>query len=102
MRSCYDYEQADRGERKIAYNLVLNGDAEFTFTRAADWLEDPLNPHTIAATSKDTYTRFTIITVCRILLDYAGMRLPPGRPAEARLPHASSTSKCSNCSTPPS
>ena len=85
VRTCYDYER-EPGERKIAYNLVLNGDAGFTFARAADWLEDPLNPHTIAATRKDAYTRFTIITACRILLDYAGIEFT--RATSESLPHA--------------
>jgi hypothetical protein len=35
------------------------------------WLLDPLNPHAIAATRQNTYTRFTLLTIIRCLLDYA-------------------------------
>jgi hypothetical protein len=58
-------------ERKIAYKLVLNGQAEFTFERGEKWLLDPLNPHAIAETRQDSYTRFTIISIVRCLLGYA-------------------------------
>jgi hypothetical protein len=70
FRSIYDYERRV-DERKIAYGLVINGDVDYTFVRGADWLADPLNPHAVAATRRDTYTRYTILAVVRCLLDYA-------------------------------
>ncbi len=36
-----------------------------------DWLLDPLNPHSIAQTRKNTYLRFTQLSVIKCLLDYA-------------------------------
>src|SRR5262249_55263877 len=36
-----------------------------------DWLLDPLNPHSIAQTRRDTYLRFTKISIIKCLLDYA-------------------------------
>src|SRR5262249_16456041 len=39
--------------------------------RAPDWLLDPLDPHAIATTRRNAYTRFTILAIARCLLDYA-------------------------------
>src|SRR5207249_4960316 len=70
LRSVYDYERG-LDQRKIAYSLVINGDASFTFVRAADWISDPLSPHAVAAARKDSYTRYTILALVRCLLDFA-------------------------------
>ena len=72
LRTVYDYA-APTVDRKIypglrAENLI---DAEDQYERRADWLLDPLNPHAIAATRKDVYTRYTILTIVNRLLDFA-------------------------------
>jgi hypothetical protein len=58
-------------ERKIYYGLREEEQFAFGFSRTADWLLDPLNPHAIASTRRNTYTRFTELSVGRCLLDYA-------------------------------
>ena len=70
LRTVYDYEQP-LGDRKIAYGLVLNGAASATFDRGAAWLRDPLDSHAIAATRRDSHTRFVLLAIVRCLLDYA-------------------------------
>ena len=70
FRSIYDYERRV-DERKVAYGLVINGDADFTFVRGADWIADPLDPHAVAATRRDSYTRYAILSIVGCLLDYA-------------------------------
>lgn len=72
LRTVYDYT-TDVSKRKIYYglvfeNLLLLGN---TYLRRQDWLLDPLNPHAIATTRSNTYTRFTLLTIIRCLLDYA-------------------------------
>src|SRR5262249_54435587 len=36
-----------------------------------DWLLDPLNPHLIAATRANAYTRYTLMALVRCFLEYA-------------------------------
>lgn len=69
LRSIYDYNKSP-DKRKIAYKLVLDA-GEPDFTRKHDWLRDPLNPHAIAETRKNSYNKFTILAIVRCLLDYA-------------------------------
>jgi hypothetical protein len=68
FRSVYDWSAK---ERKIAYKLVLNGQPDFTFERSREWLRNPLNPHALAEARRDSYTRFTILSIVRCLVDYA-------------------------------
>jgi hypothetical protein len=69
LRGLYDYERpAD--ERKRAFLLVLNGEEELSFAGSLDWLRDPLDPHLVARTRRDSYTRFTILTVARCLIAF--------------------------------
>lgn len=70
LRLLYDYDRP-LNERKIAYKLVLNGQAMSGVERNAAWLRDPLNPHALAETRRDSYCRFTISAIVRCLLDYA-------------------------------
>jgi Tc toxin complex TcA C-terminal TcB-binding domain len=70
FRTFYDYT-TDKNARKIYYGLFIEGSLPNTYKRGADWLFDPLNPHAIAATRKNTYTRFTILAIVRCLLDSA-------------------------------
>jgi hypothetical protein len=70
FRLIYDY-----GElvfyRKVYYGLKLEERLTVNYRRQVDWLLDPLDPHTIAATRRNTYTRYTLLSLIRCLLDYA-------------------------------
>jgi len=75
FRTVYDYE-AQRGspnQRNIYYGLELDAKLPNVplYQQADGWLLDPLNPHSIAATRHFTYTRFTIMSLVRCLLDFA-------------------------------
>lgn len=72
LRTVYDYE-APLGERNIYYGLELDAKLPDVslYQQAEDWLLDPLNPHLIAATRRYAYTRFTIMSLVRCLLDFA-------------------------------
>ena len=70
FRSIYDYERP-LNSRKIYYGLEMEETLEEGFQRLPDWLLDPINPHAIAGTRPNTYTRFTLLSIIRCLLDYA-------------------------------
>ena len=73
LRSVYDYERPP-ADRKISYRLVVDEQPNApvgTFERDPDWVADPVNPHAIAETRALSYTRFTLLAICRCLLDYA-------------------------------
>jgi hypothetical protein len=70
FRSAYDYTKPE-GERKIYPGLWLEESLDTTFRRAEEWLLDPLNPHAIAATRRNTYTRYTILSIIRCFLEFA-------------------------------
>lgn len=57
-------------ERKIYFGLVQEEDLSEVYKRARNWLGDPLNPHAIAETRGNTYTRFTILSLVRCLLEF--------------------------------
>lgn len=59
------------GLRKIYPELRLEESLPNNYERAKDWLLDPLDPHKIAATRGNAYTRYTILAIVRCLLDYA-------------------------------
>jgi hypothetical protein len=71
FRTVYYWGASSQTQRKIYYGLVRESSAELTFQRNDDWLLDPLNPHNIAETRRNTYTRFTLISIAQCLLDYA-------------------------------
>jgi hypothetical protein len=70
LRSVYDYERPPAG-RKIAPLLERDATHPASFDRAAEWLLDPLDPHAIAELRAGSYTRFTILSIVRCLLDEA-------------------------------
>lgn len=70
FRLVYDYFASEE-DRKIYYGLILEEDYENLQDRIAEWYEDPLNPHAIAATRQNAYTRFTIMSIGSTLLAYA-------------------------------
>jgi hypothetical protein len=72
FRTIYDY-QAPVNERQIYYGLELDAKQsdDQRYKRAASWLLDPLDPHRIASTRRYAYTRFTLMSLKRCLLDFA-------------------------------
>jgi len=75
FRTVYDYESqiGPPNQRNIYYGLELDANSPDAplYQQADGWLLDPLNPHSIAATRHLAYTRFTIMSVVRCLLDFA-------------------------------
>lgn len=70
-RSVYDYTNNALSNRKIFYGLILEASITSTFTQASNWLLDPLNPHLIAKTRANAYTRYTLINIIECLYGYA-------------------------------
>jgi hypothetical protein len=70
FRAVYDYS-VPVGQRKIYYGLTREETLGATYQRPDAWLLDPLNPHGIASTRMNTYTRFTLIALIRCFLEYA-------------------------------
>ena len=70
FRSVFDYERPV-DQWKIYYGLIAEETIEGGFQRAIDWLLDPINPHAIAVHRPNAYTRFTVLSIIRCLLDYA-------------------------------
>jgi hypothetical protein len=69
-RTVYNYS-AQPGNQKIYYGLVQEESRGDGYDRANNWLLDPLNPHEIASTRRNTYTRYTILSIVRCLLAFA-------------------------------
>lgn len=88
LRTVYDYT-AEVTKRKIYHGLVAEELLSNTYKRSQDWLLDPLNPHQIAVTRQNTYTRFTLQTIILCLLDYANAEFtqdtPESNPRARRL-----------------
>jgi hypothetical protein len=72
FRTVYDYT-APLNQRKVYYGLTREEQIQLSDfpERATDWLLDPLNPHLIASTRRNTYTRFTLLSLVDSFLDYA-------------------------------
>ncbi|MBV6447992.1 neuraminidase-like domain-containing protein [Nitrosomonas sp.] len=70
FRTVYNYTAA-MNNRKIYPGLITEQSFPETYKRSDNWLLDPLDPHLIAATRANTYSRFTILAIVRCLLDYA-------------------------------
>jgi hypothetical protein len=70
LSSVYDYVRAIP-DRKIAYKLVGEESEDFLFQRVQSWLDDPLDPHSIAETRRGTYSRYTIVEIAKCLLGFA-------------------------------
>jgi sugar lactone lactonase YvrE len=66
----YDYTK-NIESRKIYYGLVLEESKDDTINRPNNWLSDPLNPHNVAKTRRDAYTKFTVQSIVRCLIEYA-------------------------------
>ncbi|MCK6695654.1 MAG: hypothetical protein L6Q97_26560, partial [Thermoanaerobaculia bacterium] len=59
------------GERKIFYGLQQEENLSESYERPVAWLSDPLNPHHIAATRKQAYSRYTLLALTRLCLQAA-------------------------------
>ncbi len=70
LRTIYDYS-APLPFRKIYDGLRREETNTGGYERSDDWLRDPLNPHAIAATRPNTYTRYTLMSLIRCFLDFA-------------------------------
>lgn len=71
-RSVYDYTVSSNiSPRKIFFGLVLEESIQNVYNRPADWLLDPLNPHLIAKTRANAYTKYTVMSIVQCLLGYA-------------------------------
>jgi len=70
FRTVYAYH-LPLDQRKIDYGLELEHGIASKFERPLKWLLESLNPHDIAQTRADTYTRFTVQSIVRCLLDFA-------------------------------
>jgi hypothetical protein len=57
--------------RKIYRGLELEGRITSEYARVPEWLTEELNPHIFARKRKNAYTRFTVMSIVRCLLDYA-------------------------------
>lgn len=70
-RSVYDYTNNIATKRKIFYGLVLEQSITNVYQRPADWLLDPLNPHLIAETRANAYTKYTLMNIVQCMVAYA-------------------------------
>ena len=69
-RQVYDYLQST-GKRKIYHYLKVEQQLPFDLEQADEYLNDSTNPHIIARTRKNTYTRHILLLIIRCLIDYA-------------------------------
>jgi len=74
-RSVYDYTQEYRpsnsiNNRRIYYGFVEEAKIQSTFDYLPQYLTDPLNPHAIAATRANAYTKYTLQNIIQCLNSY--------------------------------
>lgn len=70
-RSVYDYTIALVAKRKIFYGLIKEQTINSTYVQASNWLLDPLNPHLIAQTRANAYTKYTLMNIIQCMYAYA-------------------------------
>ena len=70
FRTVYDYALKDPSARKIYYGLRLEESLPNNYAWSLDWLDDALNPHAVAQTRRNSYTRYTLLCIAQCLLDY--------------------------------
>jgi hypothetical protein len=77
FRLVYDYSVSANGTylnehpRKIWYGLIVEESFVNDIKRIQNWLNDPINPHAIAEGRQNSYTRYTVISIARCMLDFA-------------------------------
>src|SRR5262249_28467450 len=84
FRNVYDYALPAK-KRKIYYGLKSEEQESSNYKRPANWLLDPLNPHEIASTRRNTYTRFTVMSIVRCFQEYADSQFTLDTPESVRL-----------------
>jgi hypothetical protein len=74
FRTLYDYSAQSAASRKIYYGLRAEEltSLKGAYQRDEEWLLDPLNPHFVASSRRNAYTRFTLLSIVHCFLDYAG------------------------------
>jgi hypothetical protein len=70
-RSVYDYTNEITSNRKIFYGLVLEQSITNSFLQTSNWLLDPLNPHQVAQTRTNAYTKYTVMNIIQCMFAYA-------------------------------
>ena len=71
FQTVYAYD-LPAGQRKIYDALKLDPATPSTVNRTVEWLlQSSLNPHRIASTRKDAYTRFTLLSLARCFVEFA-------------------------------
>jgi hypothetical protein len=73
-------------QRKIYYGLSVEENIPTQYAQAPRWLITSLNPYDIAAVRANAYTRFTLISLIRLMLDFADTEF--ARDAVESLPRA--------------
>jgi uncharacterized protein YjiS (DUF1127 family) len=58
-------------QRKIYYGLTLEETLTNSFERGTSWLKNYMDPHSIAAMRTNSYTRFTVSSIARCLIEFA-------------------------------
>ncbi|MBC7814608.1 MAG: hypothetical protein H7175_25860, partial [Burkholderiales bacterium] len=69
IRTAFDYARLPANPI-IAAKLAFDA-GQPNFTRRLNWLQDTLNPHAIAEIRRNSYIRYTLLTLVRCLLDFA-------------------------------
>ncbi len=69
-RTTYDYS-VPPPIRDIYYGLVQEESLPAFSELPAGWLDDPMNPHAIALTRRDAYTRYTVLQIVSCMFAYA-------------------------------
>jgi hypothetical protein len=73
-------------QRKIYYGLTVEENISTQYAQAPQWLITLLNPYYIAAVRANAHTRFTLISLIRLMLDFADTEF--ARDAVESLPRA--------------
>jgi hypothetical protein len=77
FRLVYDYSVQLTGNssnprpRKIWYGLIAEEAFAGDIKRINNWAKDPINPHAVADSRQNSYTRYTVISIARCMLDFA-------------------------------
>jgi hypothetical protein len=69
-RTVYDYGLPAK-DRKIYDGLKQEETLSDLYKRPSNWELDPLDPHAVAKTRRNTYTRFTILSIARCMQEFA-------------------------------
>ncbi len=70
-QSVYNYTDDVNTNRKIFYGLIVESFRNNITNRSEDWLLDPLNPHSVAQTRRNAYTKYTVMNIVQCLYAYA-------------------------------